>query len=117
MFAASGQAAVMRSQDEGGLVEPVEFEEKIYDLSGTLEVEISGGLIREQDPGAACKGPGEGDPLLLATRQPGRLVGEPLPQAHRGERRPGPLVGIRKATDPEGKGDIVERGQGWQEME
>ena len=55
----------MGGHDDGGFgaVDPVE---EFHDADGGLRVEVSGGLVGDQDLGPVDEGPGDGDALLLA---------------------------------------------------
>ena len=73
-----GQFFIMGHDDEGLLELVPQFEEELMQFAGVVGVEVAGGLVGEDDLGFVDEGAGHGHPLLLAPRQLGRLVGDPL---------------------------------------
>ena len=55
------------------------------DLGAAPGVEVAGGLVAEHDRRAADQRPGDGDALLLAARQLGGLVAQPVAEADRAD--------------------------------
>jgi hypothetical protein len=75
----------------------------------TLGVELSGGLVEEEQPRPPGQRAGENQPLLLPTRQRLGRAGAPVPEAHRIHRLvdPGPDLGRRQAGVLQPEGDVV----------
>ncbi len=70
------------------------FLEHLEDLHAGAEVELTGGLVGQQDRIAGGEGPGDGHPLLLATRQLVGEVAEPVAEPDASERLGGPFAGV-----------------------
>ena len=82
-------------------------------------VEVAGGLVGEDDFGFGDEGASDGDALLLAARElDGEVVGFFL-EIEAGENVGGldAAVGLRGAGIDEGKGNVVEDGEGGNEVE
>ena len=93
-----------------GRAGPVDAVEQLHDALARLGVEVSRGLVRQQNEGPVDEGAGHGDTLLLATRE---LAGQVVPligQTHQIEHL-GHLVGhdMTGSTDHlEGEGHVLE---------
>ena len=87
-----GHRGVVGHQDDRQAVLAVELPEEGEDLLAGLGVEVAGGLVGDQERAAVDQRPGDRDPLLLAAREPRRLVVEPVAQADPLEQRPGPAA-------------------------
>src|SRR5262249_39848822 len=74
----AGNSLVVRDQDDGEPIFDVKLAEEGEYFSAGLRVKISGWLIGDQDGAAVDKGSGDCDSLLLASRQPSRLMVEPI---------------------------------------
>ena len=73
---------------------------ELEDLGAGLRVEVAGRLVGEDDLGLAHERARDGDALLLATRELGRPVGEPVAQADGVDDLVEPLgVGLVPASD------------------
>jgi len=57
---------------------PVHLPQKRVQSFGRLLVQVARGLIRQQNRGFGYQRPGDRDPLLLASRQHGRPVSQPI---------------------------------------
>jgi hypothetical protein len=91
--------------------------EEVEDVRGRAGVEVPGRLVGEHDIRAGDQGAGAGDALLLAAGQLGRLVAQPVAEADRVDHRGQPfLIGL-PAGQVEGKRDVLERGQGRDQVE
>ena len=89
-----------------------------HDVGAGVAVEVAGRLVGEDQRGFGDERPGDGDALLLAARQLGRLVVEPVAQAEplegrRGARR---ALAARDALVEQGRGDVVERRRARQQV-
>ena len=91
--------------EHDGIASCVELVENIHDLNGGFGVQVSGGLVSQDQTGFGDDGPGNGHPLLLAA---GKLCGQvtrPLLQVHPGQGRLHPFL-------PFGPGHLlVDQGQ------
>ncbi len=61
-------------------------------MIGCLRIEIAGRLVGEKDARRIGDGTGDGDALLLATREFGRPVGLALAKAEIGQKLGGPAL-------------------------
>src|SRR5262245_3644123 len=73
-----GRARVVGDHDDGLAHLVDRTAQEAEDLAAGARVDVAGGLVGEHDPGPAGQGPGHGDPLLLAARQLGRAVLQPV---------------------------------------
>ena len=87
--ATSGVVGDEHDRPAGG----VELAEEAEDVGADVAVEVAGRLVGEDERRVGDERPGDGDPLLLAAGQLGRLVVEAVAQ-------PEPLEGGRGAGDP-----------------
>src|SRR5690349_8978160 len=65
---------VVRRHHDGG-AGPVDPVEQLHDADGGLRVQVSGGLVRDQQLGPVHERPRDGHPLLLTA---GQLAGHPV---------------------------------------
>ena len=72
--------------------------EQLEDLDAGVEVQLSCGLVREQDRIARSEGPRDRDPLLLSTRELVREVLHPLVQSDPAEHVASDLAGLIAAA-------------------
>jgi len=56
---------------------------EVQDLTGRDPVEVTGGLISHQNRRVRHNSPGNGNPLLLASRELGGIMVHPVRQVHR----------------------------------
>ncbi len=73
-------------RDEGG--EPRradDGDQRLEDVRRGVRIEIAGRLVGEEEARRVGNRAGDGDPLLLAARQFGRPMREPLAEAEEGE--------------------------------
>ena len=82
-----GELDVVRNQHQGGFEFMVELLDQVHDPLARLPVQVSGRLIREQNPRLVGEGPRKSDPLLLTTRKLSRIVARAVPQSHPLEKR------------------------------
>ena len=80
-------------------------------------VEISGRLIGHQDGGIGRQGPRQGNALLLAAGEFGRIVRGALAQPDRGQFPRGAFIGVGDAGDLQRHRDIFQRRHGRDEVE
>ena len=73
---------VVGRDDRGHALGPDHVPEQHHDHVAGLRVELAGRLVGEQDPRPVGQGPGDRDPLLLATGQLVRPVLRPPAQTH-----------------------------------
>ena len=78
----------------------VELVEERHDLGAGVAVEVAGRLVGEDERRLGDERPGDGDALLLAAGQLGRLVVEAVAQAEPLERGRRPRARARAATTP-----------------
>ncbi len=69
------QLGVVAGERHGQAVLPGEVQQQRADLVAQFGVQAGGGLVQEQDVGAAGQGPGEGHPALLAAGERARAPG------------------------------------------
>ncbi len=112
-----GQTGVVRDQDDGQALPLVEVLEDRPDLLAPGRIEVSRRLVGEQDFGPVDQGPGDGHPLHLAVRElAGEAVGA-LVEAEKLQDAADVLLGSRFLEEGEGQDDILEDGQGGNEIE
>ena len=79
----AGDKGVVVGGDDDRGAEAVHFVEELHEAAGLGVVEVAGGFVGQQQGGAAHDGAGDGDALLLATRELGgalvELAGEADP--------------------------------------
>src|SRR5436309_3133901 len=91
----------------------VQLGEQLHHRLPVLRVQVSGGLVREQDEGIAGDGAGDGHALLLAARELPGHVARPVAHADAIESVLYALLAIRRRHSPVGQGqlDVLEDGQ------
>ena len=97
----------------------VDLLEQAQDGSGGLGVEGRGGLVTQQYLGGRCQGAGDGDALLLAAGELGRIgVGTGF-QPDQGQQLVDPGLDLRlaPARQLQREGDVGEHGAGGQQVE
>ena len=97
--AASATSAVVGDQDDRA-ARRVELVEEGHDLGARMAVEVAGRLVGEDQRGFGDERAGDGDALLLAAGQLGRLVVEPVAQPEALERRRRPARSARARETP-----------------
>src|SRR5437867_5751755 len=65
---------VVRHEDEGLPLFPIQADEEVHDLGRRLRVQVPGRLVRPDDRGIVHEGTGDRDALLLSRAELGRLV-------------------------------------------
>ncbi len=65
----------------------VQFLHEVYDPLASLPIQVSGRLIRKQNPGLVGEGACKSNPLLLTTRKLSRIVAGAVRQSHTLEKR------------------------------
>ena len=70
----------MRDHNKGHVDRMDQVKQQIHHLTSGPVIEIAGQFIRQQDRGFNRQGPGNGDPLTLATTQATRKMISPLLQ-------------------------------------
>ena len=97
-----GDRRIVSHQHDRQAILAVELAEEVEDLLAGRGVEVAGGLVGDQQGAAVDQRPGDGDPLLLAAREPRRLVVEPVAQPDPFEQRPGTVAagGLRGLVRP-----------------
>src|SRR5215211_4040128 len=97
----------------------VEAGQQFQDLLARARVEVAGGLVGQQHGRVADQGPGDGHPLLLAPRELGGPVLEPVPEPDRGQGLGGqpPPLGPAKAPVDKGQADVGDRRGPGQQLE
>src|SRR5207237_5687519 len=88
------QAAVVGGHDHGGAPR-VCVEEELQDAVGQRGIEVSGGLIREQDGGLVHQRASDGHALLFASGEPPRQAGRFVRETHLIEAPAGALADVR----------------------
>ena len=83
-----GHLGIMGHEDDGDAPLPVESLEEIDDLRAGAGVEVSGGLVRQDDPGIVEQCPCDGHPLLLTAGQLRGPVRFPLAEPYEREHLP-----------------------------
>ena len=105
-----GDVGLVGDEDDGVAV-GVELVEEGHDLVAGLGVEVSGGLVGEDDGGAVDEGAGDGDALALAAGELVGLVhhaGAEVDGLEHGLGALGALGGGRAVVD-QGQLDVVQR--------
>ena len=87
--------------DHHGDAQPlVDVLDQLQDVLGGLGVQGGGGLVAQQDLGVGGQGPGDGDALLLAAGELGRVGVRLVGQADDLQQLLGPLVGLGALGTP-----------------
>jgi hypothetical protein len=83
--------------------------QQAHDLLGGLRVELTGGLVGQQELRAAGQRPGDRDPLLLAAGQLAGALPGVLAEAHDVEHEPDPVLTFPggQAGDPQRHADVL----------
>lgn len=71
--AAGGELGIVGGDDEGLAELAMERKQEFHQLFGVGGIELAGGFVREEKGGFRDQGPGDGDPLALAS---GKLFGK-----------------------------------------
>lgn len=108
-----GEGRVVRDDDDGGAALAVDLEEELVDSLAGGAVEVAGGLVAEQELGFEREGAGEGDALLLATRELAGAVADAVLEADLFEQGHAAVLHLtqRLALDQPGHGDVLEGGE------
>ena len=77
-----GEGGVVGDDHHGHALLPAGVLKELQNLLARHIVQGARGLVAEEELGVLGQGPGNGHPLLLAARELGREVAQPLPQAH-----------------------------------
>jgi hypothetical protein len=87
--------------------------------AAALRVEGAGGLVADEQPRSVHERPRDRHPLLLASREFAREIGQPVPETERLEDVGGGLDGVAAAPagDEQRHGGIFDGGEGRQEVE
>ena len=103
-------------QDDRDAV-PIELLEYAHDLIAGPAVQVTGGLVGQDDGGLVDEGPGDGDALLLPAGKLAWLMVQPVTQAHA-------LEGLARAAAPvlstavhQGKLHVGQGGRAGQQVE
>ncbi len=111
----------MGDQDDRDPLLLVQLPNLAQDLDAGLRIEVPGRFIREQDAGPADKGARERNPLLLAARELGRRVFEPVAEAETLEQLDAAPAGLGLGHRLGGVGErhdhVVERTRSRQQIE
>ncbi len=107
----------MGDEDEGRAFFAVEGEEEVEDDGAGGGVEVSGGLVGEEDRGAEGEGAGQGHALLLAAGELDGVVVEAAPEADAVEELAGAGATAEIAAGEfHGKEDVLFGGEGREEL-
>src|SRR5829696_1549084 len=112
----AGEAHLVGHHDHGhglALLRPGELDHHVEDLLDHLGVQRRGGLVEEHQLGLHGQRPGDGDPLLLASRELGGVLAGLLGHAHPRQLAHGELLGrllLRLAHLDQAEGDVLEHG-------
>ena len=108
---ARGEAFVVGGDERGRAFAADQRDELGEDLVGGGLVEVAGGFVGEHKRRPIGERAGDRDALLLAARELGRAVVEPLPETERGEEFVGASArgGGLDAVDQLGQDDILAR--------
>ena len=82
-----GGLLVVRDHDDGLAVLPAQRPQQIENLVGGLAIEVAGRLVADQERRVGHQRAGDGDALLLAARELGRLVARAVREADDLQRR------------------------------
>ena len=109
----------MGDDDDRDAKPPVDVPDQLQDGMGRLRIQGAGGLVAEQDLRVRRQGSGDGDPLLLAAGQLGRVGVRLIRQAHDLQKLHGPLfrVCLVHARQLQGETDIFQAGALHQKVE
>jgi hypothetical protein len=69
LSAAAGDSRIVGGDDQSGAVLAVEGEQQVDDPGADRRVQVSGGLVGQQQAGSHDQGAGDRHPLLLPARQ------------------------------------------------
>src|SRR6266540_3824294 len=105
-----GDVAVVGDHHDGGAVGVQLLQQHEHARARGL-VEVAGRLVGEHDRRAGDQRPGDRDPLLLAAGELGRVMVEPVAQAHAPQRAGGqpPALARRHAAVEQAGGHVVQR--------
>ena len=98
----------MGDQHQGHAARRPSSEEKVGDLAALRLVEIAGWLVGEQDGRLGDQGAGNGDALLLAAGEFGRIVADSIGEAHRRELAERAVEGVASAGKLQRHRDILQ---------
>ena len=106
-----GKAVVVRHDDERFLALPGQPEKQIHDGIARLGIEVAGRFIGENDVRIIRQGPGDRDPLLLASGKFRREMIQAIGQADRLRDFLRKLLSPVSTPDHSRKHDVLQRGQ------
>ena len=101
---AFGQIHVVRDEHDRGSGRLVELFQQFHDAGAGYAVEIASRLVRKKNLRRVREGTGDGDALLLASRELGREVIHPVAEPHALEQRGGPFC--RATVAPQFQRDL-----------
>ena len=107
----------MGDQDQGRRVLLVQAEQQLAHTLPGAAVQVAGGLVGEEQARAGGKRPGQGDPLLLATRELARVVADPRGEAHPGEALERGGARVVPARELERQHHVLQGGEARNELE
>ena len=110
--AAAGELEVVGDEDEGRAAVALQGEQEVDDRAARALVEVAGRLVGDQDRRVRRDRAGDRDALLLAARELGRVVVQPLAEADRPELASRPLEGVGGAGELQRQRDVLERRHG-----
>jgi len=116
-IAAFGQGAVVGDQHQGGAEPRLGREQQIDNRLAGGVIEIAGRLVGRQQFRLGNDGAGQGNALLFAAGQLGRVMTKPMAGADRIETGDGARLGIVAAAQFQGNSDVFQRRHGRHQME
>ena len=112
-----GQLGVVGDEDEGRPVVGAHRQQQLQDTLAGVPVEVTGGLVREQEGGLGREGPGQCDSLLLTARELRWVVTLALGESHLLEEAIRARPCVRDSDQLEGNEHVLAGGQVLEELE
>jgi hypothetical protein len=104
MRAAFSDADIMGDDQDGGAEPLVQVADQGEDLAAGMRIQVSGGLIGQQDGGIKCQGAGDGHTLALAAGEFVGQVVEAAAELHEFQQRARALIDLLAASPFEVQG-------------
>src|SRR5262245_60141536 len=113
---ARGHAGGVGDEHDGAAPGPVEAQQQVDDLGAGRRIEVAGGLVGQDEGRPPRHRARERDPLLLAARQLGRVVVRAVGETALRQQRSRARQRIGRPGQLQGHGDVLDRGQGRNQM-
>lgn len=111
------QTLIVSHQHQRGVALLVQFEQQVADTLASVAVQVAGGFVGKQYVRVGGKRAGDGDPLLFASRQLTRRVGQALAKAYALKQVASLFAGVLAAFKLHRQHDVFQRIEAVEQLE